>query len=210
MKKYKLYLFDFDGTILNTMPALEVIFSKTYEHVGMKFDPKDTVYFSRIPSDVGYKILNGDPEKFEEFCKYLEIAIDLPEALVSNHPYEETYEFLEYVKLNHIRTGIVTSNRTHHVKDVLKVMDIPEDSFDIYVGNKEYEKFKPHPDPILKALEIGKYDGDLTDVVYIGDAMNDALSAISAGVNAVIIDREDEYPDSDKYVRIHNLMELFK
>ena len=129
---------------------------------------------------------------------------------MSNHPYEETYDFLEYVKLNHIRTGIVTSNRTHHVKDVLKVMDIPEDSFDIYVGNKEYERFKPHPDPILKALEIGKYEGDLSDVVYIGDAMNDALSAIAAGVDAIIIDRFDEYPDSDKYMKIHNLMELFK
>ena len=209
MKKYALYLFDFDGTILNTMPALEVIFTKTYEHVGMKFKPEDTVYFSRIPIDVGYKMLNGNPEKFKEFCNYLDIAIDLPEALISNHPYPETYDFLEYVKLNGIKTGIVTSNRTHHVQDVLRVMDIPVDTFDIYVGNKEYKRFKPHPDPILKALEIGNYKGILSDVVYIGDAMNDALSAIAAGVDAVIIDREDEYPDSDKYVRIHNLMELF-
>ena len=209
MKKYALYLFDFDGTILNTMPALEVIFTKTYEHVGMKFKPEDTVYFSRIPIDVGYKMLSGDPEKFKEFCNYLDIAIDLPEALISNHPYPETYDFLEYVKLNGIRTGIVTSNRTHHVQDVLRVMDIPVETFDIYVGNKEYKRFKPHPDPILKALEIGNYKGKLSDVVYIGDAMNDALSAIAAGVDAVIIDREDEYPDSDKYVRIHNLMELF-
>ena len=209
MKKYKLYLFDFDGTILNTMPALEVIFSRTYEHVGMKFDPKDTVEFSRIPIDVGYQRMNGDPAKFKEFGKYLEVAIDLPEALVSNHPYEETYEFIDYVRKNHIKTGIVTSNRTHHVKEVLEVMKIPEDTFAIYVGNKEYTRFKPHPDPVLKALEAGKYKGKLTDVAYIGDAMNDALSAIAAGVDAIIIDRNDEYPDSDKYLRIHNLMELF-
>ena len=209
MKKYDLYLFDFDGTILNTMPALEVIFSRTYEHVGMKFDPKDTVEFSRIPIDVGYKRLNGDPAKFEEFGRYLGIAIDLPEALVSNHPYEETYEFIDYVRKNHIRTGIVTSNRTHHVKEVLDVMKIPVDTFDIYVGNKEYTRFKPHPDPILTALDVGKYQGDLSNVAYIGDAMNDALSAIAAGVDAIIIDRNDEYPDSDKYTRIHNLMELF-
>ena len=209
MKKYDLYLFDFDGTILNTMPALEVIFSRTYEHVGMKFDPKDTVEFSRIPIDVGYKRLNGDPAKFEEFGRYLGIAIDLPEALVCNHPYEETYEFVDYVRKNHIRTGIVTSNRTHHVKEVLDVMKIPVDTFDIYVGNKEYTRFKPHPDPILTALDVGKYQGDLSNVAYIGDAMNDALSAIAAGVDAIIIDRNDEYPDSDKYTRIHNLMELF-
>ena len=209
MRKYDLYLFDFDGTILNTMPALEVIFSRTYEHVGMKFDPKDTVGFSRIPIDVGYQRMNGDPLKFKEFCNYLEIAIDLPEALISNHPYEETYEFIDYVRKNNIKTGIVTSNRTHHVKEVLDVMKIPTDTFSIYAGNKEYDKFKPHPDPIFKALEIGKYKGKLSDVVYIGDAMNDALCAIAAGVDAIIIDRYDEYPDSDKYIRIHNLMELF-
>ena len=209
MKKYDLYLFDFDGTILNTMDALTVIFSKTYEHVGMKFDPKDTIAFSRIPIDTGYQMMNGDPAKFKEFRDYLEIAIDLPEALVSNHPYPETYEFIDYVRKNNIKAGIVTSNRSHHVKDVLKVMNIPKDTFSVYVGNKQYKKFKPHPDPILKALEMIKYDGDLSKVAYIGDAMNDALCANAAGVDAILLDRIDEYDDSDKYLRIHSLMELF-
>lgn len=210
MKKYDLYLFDFDGTILDTMSALEVIFSKAYTAVGMKFDPKNTVEFSRIPLNVGYQKLNGDSEKFKEFCDQIEIAIDCPEALVSNRTYPETYEFVEYVRKNHIRTGIVTSNRTNHVKDVLKVMNIPIDTFDIYVGNKEYKRFKPHPDPVLKALEIGNYKGDLRNVAYIGDAKNDALSAIAAGVDAILLDRHNEYPDSDQYIRIQNLMELFK
>ena len=77
------------------------------------------------------------------------------------------------------------------------------------VLDKQYKKFKPHPDPILKALEMIKYDGDLSKVAYIGDAMNDALCANAAGVDAILLDRIDEYDDSDKYLRIHSLMELF-
>ena len=209
MKKYDLYLFDFDGTILNTMEALEYIFSVAYEHVGMKFDPKDTVEYARIRIDEGYYRMNGKPEKFMDFADYLHEAIDFPEALKRNEPYPDTYDFIDYVRKNHIKVGIVTSNKASHVKDVLNVMNIPIDTFIVYVGNKDYKNFKPHPDPIFKALELSGYTGDKSKVAYVGDALNDAISANAAGVDAIIIDRIDEYPDSSNYVRIHSLMDLF-
>lgn len=210
MKKYALYLFDFDGTILDTMAALEFVFSVSYEHVGTKFDPKDTVEFSRIPLDVGYKRLNANPEKWWDFAKYIEKSLDFKEALERNHPYPETYEFIDYLRKNKIRAGIVTSNKIKHVKEVLEVMHIPEDTFEVYVGNKEYKFFKPHADPVLQALKRAKYDGPLEKVVYVGDGYNDALCANNAGVDAIIVDRINAFEKSDKYTIITNLMELFK
>lgn len=210
MKRYKLYLFDFDGTLLNTMSALEYVFSVGYEHVGMKFDPKDTVEFARIPLSEGYAKMNGKPENWQAFVDYIHKALDFPKAIESNTPYEESLEFMKYLKDNHIHAGIVTSNKTTHVKDVLKVFDIPLDTFDIYMGNQEYKRFKPHPEPILKAIEASGKNYKLEDVVYVGDGMNDALCAINAGVDAVLIDRNEEFPDSTKYKRIRNLNELFK
>ena len=94
MKRYKLYLFDFDGTLLNTMSALEYVFSVSYEHIGMKFDPKDTVEFARIPLSESYKKMNGDPAKWQEFIDYIHAALDFPKALEANEPYEESLEFL--------------------------------------------------------------------------------------------------------------------
>ena len=210
MKRYKLYLFDFDGTLLNTMSALEYVFTVGYAHVGIKFDQKYTVEFARIPLSEGYKKMNGNPEKWQEFVDYIHKALDFPKAITSNEPYEESLEFMRYLKDNNIHAGIVTSNKTTHVKDVLNVFEIPLDTFDIYMGNQEYTRFKPHPEPILMAIKASKKDYKLSDVVYVGDGMNDALCAINAGVDAVLIDRTNEFPDSDKYIRIRNLKELFE
>ena len=210
MKKYDLYLFDFDGTILNTMDALDFVFRASYEHVGIKYDSKYTVEFSRIPLVAGYEKIHGNPEKFPEFAAYIEKSLDFKEALESNKPYDDTYEFIKCLRDHHIRAGIVTSNKIKHVKEVLEVMGIPEDTFEIYIGNKEYTHFKPHPDPIHQALKKAHYKGELSRVVYVGDGYNDTLCANNAGVDAVIIDRIKAFPESEKYIRIENLLELFK
>ena len=210
MKKYDLYLFDFDGTLLNTMDALEFVFQVSYGHIGMEFKHEDTIEFSRIPLNVGFEKMHAKEEDWPEFCKYIDKSLDFEEALERNHPYPETYEFIEYLRKNHIRAGIVTSNNVHHVQEVLEHLNIPIDTFEIYIGNKECEFFKPHPDPIFKALLQYERAHEKDKIVYVGDGMNDTLSANAAGVDAILIDRVNAFPDSDKYTRISSLMELFK
>lgn len=210
MKRYKLYLFDFDGTLLNTMEALAYVFGVSYAHIGLKFDPKDTVEFSRISLKEGYERMGGKEEDIPEFADFIEKSLDFPKALEANEPYEESLEFMKYLKDNKIHCGIVTSNKSKHVKEVLQVFNIPLDTFDIYIGNKEYTHFKPHPDPIIQALKATGNAYKLEDVVYIGDGINDTICANEAGVQAVLIDRPGLFPDSDKYLRIRNLKELFE
>ncbi len=209
MKKYDLYLFDFDGTLLDTEPALAYVFKTGYEHFGIHFDEKDTLEFARMPLEQGYKRLGGDMSKFIAFCDYIHDVLDHHEALINNHLFPDTKEFFELLKKSGVRAGIVTSNKVSHVKEVLEAMDLPYDAFDIFIGNQECHRFKPLPDPILEALKRGNYKGDLSKVVYVGDGINDTLSANAAGVDAVLIDRVDAFPDSDKYVRLHSLTELF-
>lgn len=210
MKKYKLYLFDFDGTLLDTVSCLEYVFTVSYESIGIKFDPKDTVEFSRVPLTYGYKKYGADPNKWADFVKIIDESLDHPESLRRTKFYPESKEFINYLHQNKIRCGIVTSNNSKHVKDVLLALDLPIDAFEIYVGNKECTKFKPHPDPIFKALEEANYEGELSDVAYIGDGPNDMISANAAGVDAILIDRHNLMENSDKYKKISNLMELFK
>ena len=208
MKDYDLYLFDFDGTLIDTMGALEYVFTVSYEHVGMVFDPSKTVLFSRILLSEGYRIMGGDPDKFPEFAAYIEKSLDFPQALEDNEIYPETIEVLKELKRRNKMCGIVTSNKIKHVKEVLKKFDIPEEYFEVYIGNKEYTKFKPDPDPIIQALKQANYKGDLSKVVYVGDGMNDALCAKNAHVDSVVVDRLNHHEESLDYVRITNLKEL--
>ena len=190
------------------MPALTYVFTVSYAHVGVEFDPQDTALFSRIPLDEGYRRIGANPEKWRDFCDFIEKSLDFPEALRANHFYPETLEFIDHITKKKVVAGIVTSNIITHVKDVLEVMNIPFDTFQIYVGNKECNRYKPLPDPVLVALEkLG--NPDKSEVVYVGDALNDAKCANAAGVDAILIDRIDEFPDSKDYVKIKNLLELF-
>ena len=210
MKKYDLYLFDFDGTLIDSMAALEYVFSYSYNQVGIKFDKDDTVEFSRIPLIDGYEKLHGDPSRWLEFVDIIHDSLDHEESINSNHPYPETYKLMSYLKNNHIQAGIVTSNKDSHVKDVFKKMNIPLDTFALYLGSGQCKLIKPNPAPILMAIDLLNYKGDYKNIVYVGDGMNDTLAANNAGVDAVLIDRIDAFPDSDKYIRIHSLMELFE
>ena len=51
------------------------------------------------------------------------------------------------------------------------------------------------------------YKGDKKDVCYVGDSLNDCLSAVNAGIVPILLDRDDEYADSP-YLRIKSLKEL--
>ena len=82
-----------------------------------------------------------------------------------------------------------------------------KDFFKEIVGNKEAPIPKPNPQPILKALEMLNYQGDKKDVCYVGDSLNDCLAATNAGITPILLDRDNEYPDT-KYLRIRSLNEL--
>ena len=103
--------------------------------------------------------------------------------------------------------GIVTSNNVPHVRDVLKKFDMQSDFFTVLVGNREAPNPKPSPEPILKALEMIHYQGDKKEVCYVGDSLNDCLSAVKAGITPILLDRHDEYQDN-QYLKIKSLKEL--
>ena len=51
------------------------------------------------------------------------------------------------------------------------------------------------------------YQGDKKDACYVGDSLNDCIAATRAGIVPILLDRDNEYPDSE-YLRIRSLKEL--
>lgn len=210
MKKYKLYLFDFDGTIVDSFPSLFGVFGRAYKAIGITISPDDVPQLAREPLSVGYERFGGKEEDIPKFVEEIEAALDSRESTEATTVFPDSMEFFNYVKKNKIPCGIVTSNKLEHVREVLEFLKIDIPSFIVFIGNREVENYKPHPEPVLKALEAVKGQYEPHEVVYVGDAINDALCAVNAGIDAIIVDRNDEHPDSDNYLRIHSLMELFK
>ena len=209
MKNYKLYLFDFDGTLFDTSKALNMVFKKSFAKIGTIIHDDQITWLSRVPLKEAYEELNcpSDKEVIKEFIDAINENVDSKESINLTETFDETMEFISYAHRHNISIGIVTSNNSNHVKDILKHFDIPVDRFDVIVGNVEAPTPKPNPLPIQVALEMVNYNGDLQDVVYVGDSHNDCLSAINAGIDTYLLDRKQN--SKEPYKKIKNLMELF-
>ena len=209
MKKFQLYLFDFDGTLFDTLPSSKHVFKKAYEGIGMTINEDDVLAFTREPIPNSYQRLGAPQEKFSSFMEDIEKYVNSIESVNLTAIYEDTYDTIIDLRMDEADLGIVTSNNVPHVRDVLKKFDMQKDFFSVLVGNQEAPNPKPDPEPILKALEMINYHGDKKDVCYIGDSYNDCLAAKNAGIVPILLDRDNEYPDSP-YLKITSLRELLE
>lgn len=209
MKKYKLYLFDFDGTLFDTSLALNMVFKRSFAKVGCIIKDEQITWLSRVPLKEAYEELNcpSDEASIKLFIDTINESVDSKESINLTRMFDETLEFFRLAKKSNIDIGIVTSNNSNHVKDILNHFNIPVDLFKVIVGNVEAPIPKPNPLPINVALKMANYQGDLNDVIYVGDSHNDCLSAINAKVDTVLLDRTKS--SKEKFKKIENLLNLF-
>ena len=207
MTQYSTYLFDFDGTLVDSHDSLVKVFEDSYEVVGIKVPDGYVLRLMRIPLIKGYEELNAptDEESIRKFVDMINMTLDAPEVLKLTKPYDDTIESLYELKSRGATLGIVTSNNVKHVKEVLSFLNIPEDLFAVIIGNGDTEVHKPNPAPIYAALE--RLGISKEGVCYVGDALQDKETAINAGVGAVLIDRRHEY-DNEPGEKIYSLREL--
>ena len=192
MQKFQLYLFDFDGTLFNTIETSKYVFRKAYEFLGIPLNEDEVLQIEKYDAFMA---------QIEKYLNTTKESIDLTDI------YDDTYDTIIDLRMDEADLGIVTSNNVPHVRDILRKFDMQKDFFTVLVGNREAPNPKPSPEPILKALEMINYKGDKKDVCYVGDSLNDCLAAVNAGVVPILLDRDDEYKDAP-YTRIHSLSEL--
>lgn len=208
MQKFQLYLFDFDGTLFDTLETSKYVFRKAYEYLGIPLNEDEVLQFTREPIPVSYKRMGAPIEKYDAFMAQIEKYLNTTqESIDLTDIYDDTYDTIIDLRMDEADLGIVTSNNVPHVRDILRKFDMQKDFFTVLVGNREAPNPKPSPEPILKALEMINYKGDKKDVCYVGDSLNDCLSAVNAGVVPILLDRDDEYKDAP-YQRIRSLSEL--
>ena len=207
MQKFQLYLFDFDGTLFDTLPSSKYVFLMAYKNIGISINEDDILSWTREPIPNSYARMGAPKEKFDSFMKDIDKYVNSQKSVDLIEIYDDTYDTIIDLRMDEADLGIVTSNNVLHVRDVLRKFDMQKDFFTVLVGNREAPTPKPSPEPILKALEMINYKGDKKDVCYVGDSLNDCLAAVNAGVVPILLDRDDEYKDAP-YTRIHSLSEL--
>ena len=179
----RVVLFDLDGTLIDS----GAIILASMRHAA------ETVLARRIPDEELMAAVGGpglvaqmraiDAEHADELVRvYREHNEPLHEELQAC---EGVLDVLTELKRRGARLGIVTAKRVATVQLALEVIPELERYFDVVVGAEDTERHKPHPDPILVALE--RLGVEPAEAAYVGDSPFDVQAAKAAGVRAVAV-----------------------
>ena len=208
MKSIETYLFDFDGTLVDSHDSLVEVFHGAYASIGVDVPDGYVLRLMRIPLIQGYEELGApiDQKTMDLFEKNIRALLDDEYVLRLTKSYDDAIPMLNKLKSKGKQLGIVTSNNVKHVYDVLRFLNIDKNIFDVVIGNDDTKKHKPNPEPIYKAMEILSLT-DKSKICYVGDALDDKKAALNAGVTPVLLDRDGIYESEDGII-INSLSEL--
>ncbi len=179
MASYRTVLFDLDGTLLDSVRLILDSYHHTLAVHGLPARSDDE-WLAGIgtPLWAQFRTWSDDPAQLQAMIlTYREYNLKHHDDQVA--PFPGVVEAVRTLRTRGARTGLVTSkNRTGAVRG-LAVLGL-EETIDVIVGADEVTHAKPHPEPVLRALELlGEVAGG---AVFVGDSVHDMASGRAAGV----------------------------
>jgi pyrophosphatase PpaX len=180
--RFPVVLLDFDGTVIDSGAIiLASMRHATLTVLGHKVE--DEVLMAAVGgSGLQEQMRLLDESRVDELVRvYRAHNEPLHSELVCCAGMEDV---LAELKQEGRRLGIVTAKR--HETVALAFEHVPiEHLFDVIVGSDDTRHHKPHPAPLLYALD--RLDADADDAVYVGDSPFDVRAAKAAGMHAIAV-----------------------
>lgn len=178
-------LFDLDGTILDTN---ELIF-RSFEYAWARKGHTDvsreklTPYMGGTLTDMFREVTGvGDAEVEELIGLYREFNWAHHDELVTAYPHVN--EVMGALQAAGVRMGVVTTKIRKTSEMGLKLCGL-DGYIETIVSLDDVQHPKPHPEPVLKALDAMRADPATT--VMVGDSKGDLLAARAAGVRSIAV-----------------------
>jgi len=188
MMTYKTYIFDLDGTLLDTLGDLAASVNYALRTHGLPEHAIDDV--RRFVGNGVRRLMEravpdgADNPLFEEaFATFRQYYME--HSLDTTRPYEGIPEALAALKARGCHLAVV-SNKMMAATQALCSHFFP-DTIEVAIGEHEAEgiRKKPAPDTViaaLKALGVGK-----EDAVYVGDSDVDIQTACNSGIPCISV-----------------------
>lgn len=175
MKNIKHFIWDFDGTIMDTYPGIVRCFKKALADFGVEASGEEIM--QKLAVNVPYALksyteLYGIEDLSERFTKHREATVGEPIDIIPKVA-EALARVREIGGANYIFT-----NRGESIYPLLESAGLSGEFVEIVTSVSPEFKIKPAPDSILYLMK--KYGGTAEDTVMIGDRMCDLESGYGA------------------------------
>ena len=180
------FLFDLDGTIIDSIELILRSYRHTMAlHRCNEPPPPDDMWIKGLgtPLWAQFGEITDDKEEIERMVQtYRTYNLTHHDALVK--PYEGVVDEIRRLKDSEKLLGVVTSKLRDGAMRGLRVSGLDQ-AFDIVIGCDDVTHDKPHPEPVLKAVdELGAQP---TETVFVGDSRHDMESGRAAGVKTAAV-----------------------
>lgn len=185
MGKYKVLLFDLDGTLCDT----DEMIVQTMRAIYQDFKPvkertrEELYYFSGPP--IRDTLANEFPDQDGDYMYevFKKVSKEFYKDYV--YPYQDEIEVLKALKQKGYLLGVVTNKGLPLTIYSLEICHI-DGLFDVVISADDVNIPKPDPSGIYKALEKLNIL-DKKEVLYIGDNDIDYITATNAGVDTLLV-----------------------
>ena len=184
--KYKLAIFDMDGTILSTLDDLANGVDYALRENGLPARSKQETRAALgrgvrflIEQSVPDGLSDAEISKVEEdLLKYYKVH-----SMDNTRPYDGIVELIKEVRASGIKTAVVSNKIDSAVKELCA--NFFEGAFDVAYGERPGIPRKPDPKPINAIID--EFRLSKNEVVYIGDSEVDLLTANNAKIDHIIV-----------------------
>lgn len=184
--RYKTFIFDLDGTLLNTLDDLAASTNYALRQFEMKEHPVESIR-QFVGNGVGKLIERAIPDGkdnplyddvLDTFRKHY-----MNHSLDTTRPYDGVDKMLRDLKQSGCRIAVV-SNKFLAATQELCQHFFP-DTVEVAIGEHENIRRKPAPDTVREALQ--RLGEGSEDAVYIGDSEVDIATAKNSGLPCISV-----------------------
>ena len=181
---YKLAIFDFDGTLVDSTPGIVDVMKIVIDEY--KFEPKMLDEWSLLvgvplPKQMEIILPDRDADFHLEVANRYRAIYDTM-AVEICPPFADMMPMLETLQSEGVTITIATSKRRNLVEVVLDHHKIT-DMFKMVVCAQDVTNHKPHPESVHQTIQ--KLGIPIAETVVIGDSVFDLDMARNAGADAI-------------------------
>lgn len=174
------YIFDFDGTLMDTSAVILATIKATIKemHLPPRTDEECRSIIGIRTDDAGRYFYPELDISNEEFARVYRSNYERLQRDAKEKAFPGVITTLKLLRQRDDRMAIASSRRLASLYDYLDGLGI-RDWFEMIVGADSVKKGKPDPEPVLKVLDTLNWRAD--DTLVVGDADVDILMGKAAG-----------------------------